>query len=102
MFSNTNRYKLGKLIHGHNSVGYFPEQREGDLTVRSQQEEGNLTWVGVASRVKMGQVLQAMLWRYCWCTCSPSPYTLALGSRKDSCRYWWATCRGPMLVSSLE
>lgn len=50
----------------------------------------------------MGQVFQVMLWRYCRCTCSPSPYTLALGSRMESCRYCWANWSGPMLVSNLE
>lgn len=76
-------------------------QKEVFPKMSDKQEEGNLTATGSVSRVKMGQVFQVMLWRYCWCTCSPSPYTLLLGSRNDSCRYWWANWRGPMLVSNL-
>lgn len=78
------------------------KEEQALLAVSHRQEAGSLTSVGVASRVKMGQVFQVMLWRYCWCTCSPSPYTLALGSRMESCRYCWANWRGPMLVSNLE
>lgn len=61
-----------------------------------------LTPLGVVSLVKMGQVFQFISWRYCRCTCSPSPYTLALGSRVESCRNWSANRRGPMLESNLD
>lgn len=72
------------------------------LSYEQQWGRYNLTWVGVVSLVKMGQVFQLMLCRYCWCTCSPSPYTLELGSRKESSRYCWSNWRGPMPVSNLD
>ena len=61
-----------------------------------------LTPLGVVSLANMGQVFQFMSCLYCWCTCSPSPYTLALGSWMESCRNWWANSRGPTLESNLD
>lgn len=61
-----------------------------------------LTPLGVVSLANMDQVFQFISWRYCWCTCSPRPYTLALGSRIESCRNWSANRRGPMLESNLD
>ena len=61
-----------------------------------------LTSLGVVSLANMGQVFQFMSSRYCWCTCSPSPYTLALGSWMESCRNWSANSRGPTLESNLD
>lgn len=39
----------------------------------SLSETDLLTPFGKPSLVKMGQVLQSVLWRYCLCTCSPRP-----------------------------
>lgn len=60
-----------------------------------------LTAVGNVSLENKGQVFQFMSCRYCWCTCSPRPYTLALGRRVENCRYWSEKTRGPILESNL-
>lgn len=61
-----------------------------------------LTPLGVVSLANRDQVFQFISCRYCWCTCSPRPYTLALGSRVENCRNWLANRSGPMLESNLD